>query len=39
MSNANNPTEQDLLTQELTQDGILRLTMNDQNAETLFPKR
>jgi len=30
MSNANNPTEQDLLTQELTQDGILRLTMNDQ---------
>ena len=30
MSNANNPTDQDLLTQELTQDGILRLTMNDQ---------
>ena len=30
MSNANNPTDQDLLTQELTQDGILRLTMNDK---------
>ncbi len=32
MSNANNPTDQDLLTQELTQDGILRLTMNDQKS-------
>jgi enoyl-CoA hydratase/carnithine racemase len=30
MTNTSDPTQQDLLTQELTQDGILRLTMNDK---------
>jgi enoyl-CoA hydratase/carnithine racemase len=29
MTNTSDPIQQDLLTQELTQDGILRLTMND----------
>ncbi len=30
MTNTSDPIQQDLLTQELTQDGILRLTMNDK---------
>ena len=29
MTNTSDPIKQDLLTQELTQDGVLRLTMND----------
>ena len=30
MNNTNNPTQQDLLTQKLSEDGILRLTLNDE---------
>ena len=30
MTNTSDPIKQDLLTQELTQDGVLRLTMNDK---------
>ena len=39
MSNANNPREQDLLMQELTQDGILRLTMNDQKSRNALSEK
>ena len=30
MNNTNNPTQQDLLTQKLSEDGILRLILNDE---------